>query len=162
MLNLGLLYHAKANSLAQGKFTGSVTLCVGICETTQSPDVPNVPAGNLEEAKSFGLKAADFTDAAKPILEHLKSGGSVDDDIDRYINQLKPLRLQCHRIIGQIFAAEKDFAGCEAEFRRATKSFPQEIGAWQMLGRVLELQGKADEAREVSETVKAMLAASRL
>ena len=106
------------------------------------------------------MKAAEFVDAAKPILEHIKSGGSSDGDIDRYVSQLKPLRLQCHRIVGQLLAAEGDFAACEKEFRAATESFPNEVGAWQMLLRVLEVQKK--ETAEVSERIQALLVANRL
>lgn len=120
-----------------------------------------VPAGELKDAKSCGMKAADFVDAAKPILEHLKASGDSDGDIDRYIAQLKPLRLQCHRIVGQIFAAEGDLAAAEKEFRLATNSFPTEAGAWQMLGRVLEMQGRAGEAKQVLETVKTIIATSK-
>lgn len=137
MFNLGLLYNAKANQLAQ--------------------------AGELKDAKSFGLKAGEFVDAAKPILEHLKSSGGADvdlSDVDRYISQLKPLRLQCHRIVAQVFAAEGDFAACEKESRTATENYPTDAGAWQMLGRVLEIQGKTEEAKEITERIKTIIATS--
>ena len=106
------------------------------------------------------MKAAEFVDAAKPILEHLKSSGTGGSDVQRYIEQLKPLRLQCHRIVGQILAAEGDFAACEKEFRAATESFPTEASAWQMLGRVLEIQGKTEEAQEVTQRIKTIIATS--
>ncbi|CAB9496335.1 repeat-containing protein [Seminavis robusta] len=134
MFNLGLLYSEKANQLAQ--------------------------AGEIKEAKSYALKASDFVDAAKPILEELAAKGKGGVDIANYINQLKPLRLRCHRMVGQLLASEGDMAACEHEFRKATESFPSDPSAWQMLGRVLEMQGKANEASEVAEKVKTIIATS--
>jgi predicted Zn-dependent protease len=106
------------------------------------------------------LKASDLVDAAKPILEEMAGNGFGDTDITSYIDQLKPLRLQCHRMVGQLMASEGDLAGSEREFRAATDSFPTDPGAWQMLARVLEIQGKADEAKEIVEKVKTIIATS--
>lgn len=106
------------------------------------------------------MKASELVDAAKPLLEEIKTGGSVDQDIDRYVMQLKPLRIQCHKMVGQIFASEGDMAACEAEFRRATDSFPSEPSAWQMLARVLEIQGKTEEAKEIADKVKSIVQAA--
>lgn len=152
MMNLSLLYHAKANSMAQGKSSRSSVKALSSSLILTFPSI----AGDLKGAKALGIKAADFVDAAKPILEHIQSTGTSDGEINRFINQLKPLRLQCHRIVGQVMAAEGDFASCEKEFRVATESFPNEVGAWQMLLRALEIQGK--ETKEISERIQALLA----
>ena len=156
MLNLGLLYHGKANKLAQG------TTASGCTHSLHRPLVLTSCcslAGNIKEAKSLALKASALVDAAKPILEELAGSGIGGTDIASYINQLQPLRLQCHRMVGQILASEGDLAGCEKEFRAATVAFPKDPGAWQMLARVLEIQGKADEAIEIVEKVKAIIVA---
>ncbi len=47
----------------------------------------------------------------------------------------------------------RDFPSCEAEFRKATERFPQVRGAWEMLGRILEVQGKTAEATEVRNKI---------
>lgn len=158
MLNLGLLYHGKANILAQGTIASHCIyrLHQAFLRLTASCSL----AGNIKEAKSLALKASDLVDAAKPILEEMAGSGIGGTDIAGYINQLKPLRLQCHRMVGQLLASEGDLAGCEKEFRAAADSFPTDPGAWQMLARVLEVQGKADEAKDIVEKVKAMIVAS--
>jgi len=83
-----------------------------------------------------------------------------DSETKGYLNQIKPLRLRCHRMVGQLLAVQGDMPGCEAEFRRATDSFPTDPGAWQMLARVLELQGKTDESKQILEKVEGMVAAA--
>lgn len=131
MLNLGLLYHKKSNELAL--------------------------KNRIDEAKSLALKAADYVDTAKPLLEVLYASETDKEDIQMYLRQVKPLRLQCHRMVGQILAAEGDLKGCEEEFRRATESYPLEASAWQMLARVISLQGRDDEAKEIIERLKSLI-----
>ena len=60
----------------------------------------------------------------------------------------KPLRLQVHKLSGQIYAALREFGECEEEFRKAVDNFPEEGAAWEMLSRILGLVGKDGEARE--------------
>lgn len=131
MLNLALVYHSKAAKL--------------------------VRTGNIEAAKSNILIAGKKFDAAKPMLDELsalaKNQGKTDDDAEAYISRFRPLRLNCHKLAGQILAGLKDFAGCEKEFQIATDSFPNEPGAWDMLARVLEIQGKLDDAKAAKEKV---------
>ena len=116
--------------------------------------------GSIKEAKDLALKASELVDAAKPILHEMVETGVGDSDIAGYINQVTPLRLQCHRMVGQLLAAEGDFPACENEFRLATDSFPTDPGAWQMLARVLEIQGKTEEAKVIVEKVKGMITKS--
>lgn len=98
----------------------------------------------------YGRKAGEPFDAAKPLLE-----ASTDSDAEQYKSQFKPLRLQCHKLTGQILAASRDFAACETEFRAATENFPNEAGAWDMLARILDIQGKAAKAaKEKVETLR--------
>jgi len=126
MVNLGIIYHKRAGASLQ---------------------VQNIPV-----AKEATLTASSYLDSAKPLLDSLIATGS--DDLLPYVAQHKMLRLQCHRNLGQIYAGTGDMGSCEKEFRKATESFPQETVAWQMLGRVLEIQGKSDEMQEVLAKVQ--------
>ena len=157
MINLGLLYHAKSNTIAQGK---PWQLRSNFGRNSFSLHFLNSKVGgDLKEAQKYAAKASEFVDAAKPLLEELVADGSGNDDVKRYMDQFKPLRLRCHRMVGQLLASLGDLSGCETEFRLATDSFPTDPGAWQMLARVLEVQGKADEAKEITEKVKMIVAA---
>jgi Flp pilus assembly protein TadD len=84
---------------------------------------------------------------AQSMLEGLAASGKADSQVHKYIQQYRPLRLQSHRLLGQLYAGAGDMAACESEFRLATESFPDEPLAWQMLQRVLDMQGKKDEAK---------------
>ena len=121
MINLGLVQHSRANVLA--------------------------PSGDLVGAKEAALKATDYLETAKPLLDEMVKQGN--SDAKQYLNQYKPLRLQNYRMVGQIYAGSGDMAACEEEFRKATDAFPLEQMAWQLLGRALDVQGKAEEAMEV-------------
>jgi tetratricopeptide (TPR) repeat protein len=107
--------------------------------------------GNLIEAKSRIEDAATFLEASKAILE---KGTSAEDA--KYLSQYDPLRLQCHRLLGSIFAGLKQFEESEEEFRNATKNFPDVRGAWEMLARILDVSGKPNEAREVREKIQSL------
>ena len=121
MVNLGLIQHTRANVLA--------------------------PSGDLAGAKAAAMQATDYLEAAKPLLEDLLKQGK--SDAAHYLSQYRPLRLQNYRMVGQIYAGTGDMDACEREFRRATDEFPNEQMAWQLLGRVLDIQGKGDEAKQV-------------
>ena len=123
MINLGLLYNIRGNGLAQN--------------------------GDLAGAKQAALDAAKYLDTAKPLLDAAAATGKADSDIAQYQQQYRPVRLQSYRLLGQVLAGSGDIAGSEAEFRRATENFPNEPSAWQMLGKVLEIQGKTDEVQSV-------------
>ena len=126
MINLGLIQHSRANVLA--------------------------PSGDLLGAKEAALKATEYLETAKPLLDELVRQGK--NGAEQYLLQYKPLRLQNYRIVGQIYAGTGDMAACEHEFRRATEAFPDEAMAWQLLGRVLDIQGKTDEAVEVMTKIQ--------
>ena len=123
MINLGLLYNIRGNGLAQ--------------------------TGDLDGAKQAALDAAKFLDTAKPLLDAAAATGKADSDIAQYQQQYRPVRLQSHRLLGQVLAGAGDLVGSESEFRRATENFPNEPSAWQMLGKVLEMQGKTEELQSV-------------
>jgi len=123
MMNMALIYQSRANSLAAG--------------------------GDLSGAKAQMVKAAGVLDGAKPLLQQMSSS----DDARQYAAQFDPLRLQCHRLTGQIMAGMGDMEACEKEFRRATENFPNSQGAWQMFGRILELQGKVEEAQKAKDKI---------
>jgi len=101
-----------------------------------------------------------LVDAATPFLQEIVDRGDGDGDTRRYLEQIAPLRLRCHRMVGQLLAALGDLPGCEAEFRLATEKFPTDPGAWQMLARILEVQGKTDETRQIKEKLQAIIAAA--
>lgn len=102
---------------------------------------------DIEGAMETALQSSQYLDAAKPLLDELVEKG--DDEAVRFLNQFKPLRLQCHRNMGQLYAGTGDLTSAEEEFRTATASFPEEPMALQMLGRILELQGKTEEAEQI-------------
>jgi len=124
MMNLGLLYQKKAEITAAD--------------------------GNLEAALDLATKSSNLMDRAKPLLDSAISSGApgIADD-QKYIAQFTPLRLQSHRILGSVYAGMKNFEACEKEFRMAISNFPNEPNAYNMLARVLEIQGKDAEAQKV-------------
>jgi tetratricopeptide (TPR) repeat protein len=130
MVNLGLVYNTRGNFLAQ--------------------------TGDLDGAKTAALDASKYLDQAKPLLDGMVASGKADAQISQYLQQYMPLRLQCHRLVGQLYAGEGDIAACESEFRLATENFPEERFAWQMLGRVLEMAGKQAEAALVAEKISSL------
>ena len=130
MINLGLLYNLRGNSLAQN--------------------------GNLDGAKQAALDAANYLDAAKPLLEAMAATGKADSDILQYQQQYRPVRLQSHRLLGQILAGSGDLAASESECRQATENFPDEPSAWQLLGKVLQAQGKNEEAQSVMAKINSL------
>ncbi|GFH58152.1 tetratricopeptide repeat family protein [Chaetoceros tenuissimus] len=109
-------------------------------------------SGNLENAKKLALDASSMLDSAKPLLDSM-----TDDDDGRYKAQFTPLRLQAHRILGSVYAGLKDFSSCEQEFRKACDSFPQIPGSYEMLARVLDIQGKNTEAQEVRQKLAGLV-----
>jgi hypothetical protein len=130
MMNLGLLYNTRGNFLAQ--------------------------TGDIPGAKAAALEASKFVDAAKPLLDLMAVSGKVDSDAAKYVKQYKPLRLQSHRLLGQIHATQGDMAACEQEFRLATDNFPDEQSTWQMLGRILDMQGKTEEVSKVMSKINSL------
>jgi tetratricopeptide (TPR) repeat protein len=113
---------------------------------------------DIDTAKTETLQAAWYLDSAKPLLEEAaakaKANPSISGSIQQYLSQFQTLRLACHRNLGQIYAGTRNMAQCEEEFRRATQSFPTEIQAWQMLGRVLEIQDKKEAMQDVITKIK--------
>lgn len=111
----------------------------------------NAAEGSFDTAKDLVVKAGDLLDSNKGFLENV-----TNDDDRKYAEQFTPLRLQAHRILGSIYAGMKDFLSCEAEFRKATENFPQIRGSWEMLARILEVQGKTKEVSEVRAVIHNM------
>jgi Tfp pilus assembly protein PilF len=109
--------------------------------------------GDLPKAKDTVVKAANYLDNAKVLLDQSILDNVMDAEEQRYVHQYKPLRLQCYRLIGSILFGQKDYNACENEFRKATEHFPDIQGGWEMLARVLELQGKSDEIASIRETI---------
>jgi tetratricopeptide (TPR) repeat protein len=131
-MNLALVYHSRANSFALDN--------------------------DLKNAKISALQASEYVDRSKTMLDQL---AVVDNDVRKYISQFKPVRLQCYRILGQVYAGLGDLESCEQEFRAATVTFPTDAGAWQMLKRALELQGKSEEVAQVMDKIKAIMASNQ-
>lgn len=119
----------------------------------------NAAQGQLLKGKELVMKAAEHIDNAKVLLDEavaVANGINVEDE-KRYIKESEPLRLKCHRLVGSILFALKDFQACEEEFRKATMSFPDVRGAWEMLLKVLALQGKDEEVAQVQEKIKQLM-----
>jgi len=136
LMNLGILYYQKA--VSQGR-----------------------PGGDLAQAKSFATKAAEYVDTAKPLLELSVNTGGGGTDAGRYLQQHKPIRIGCHRLLGQIYGSTGDYGACEAELRSATANFPEEPMVWQMLARILEVQGKAAAAQEAKDKLAILMGAAQ-
>ncbi|CAJ1940643.1 unnamed protein product [Cylindrotheca closterium] len=127
MMNLGLIYITQGNALAQG--------------------------GNLEGAMKAALSAAKYIDQGKAMLDQVASYNKADSMILKFIGQYRPLRLKAYQLLGQLHAGQGNMAKCEAEFRAATKSFPEDIMAWKLLQRILQVQGKTEELKSSFMTV---------
>jgi len=97
MMNLGVLLHKKANNLAAN--------------------------GDLNGAKLAVDDAAKMVDDAKPLLDIKMACGGLSPEDAMFTKQIKPLRVQIHRLCGQILAGKGDLVGCEAEFRTASEKF---------------------------------------
>lgn len=130
MINLSLVLQKKANNLA--------------------------PAGDLNGAKLAINQAAKLVDEAKPMLDAKVALGSANAEDAMYASQLKPLRVQIHRLCGQILAGMGDLEACEAEFRTASEQFGDIPGIWEALARILDLRGKTEEAIQAREKIAAL------
>ena len=72
-------------------------------------------SGNLEDAKAAIMEASKLLDDAKPLIDaRIALGGSTEDAM--YASQFKPMRVQCHRVLGQVLAGMGDMLSCESEF----------------------------------------------
>lgn len=127
MMNLGLIYITQGNALAQ--------------------------EGNLEGAMKVAIDAAKYLDQGKKMLDLQAANNKVDSMIRRFLDQYRPLRLKAHQLLGQLHAGKGDMASCEDEFRKATENFPQDITAWKLLERILQIQGKTEELKVVAEKI---------
>lgn len=130
LMNISIIYVNRGNSLAQG--------------------------GDLDGAMKTAVNAAKYMDQGKSMMDALVATSKADSDIGRFIQQYKPLRLQAHRLIGQLHAGSGDFVKSEAEFRKAAENFPDDITAWKMLERILQVQGKTEELQAVAEKVTSL------
>lgn len=111
MINLALTLQKKANNLAAD--------------------------GNLNGAKVAIVDAGKLLDDAKPLLDaKLALGGASAEDV-MFSEQVKPLRIQTHRLYGQILAGMGDMSACEEEFRTASEKYSDIPGLWHALARVL-------------------------
>ena len=127
MLNLSLIYQAKARTSLNG--------------------------GDIEQARKDAKEASNWMDSVKEWIESDASLLSEKNELESYKSQYKPLRLQSHRLSGQIMAAMSDFEACEEEFKEAVENFPNEAMAWDMYARILELRGKPEEATKAKGKV---------
>ena len=111
MINLALTLQKKANNLAAD--------------------------GDLNKAKLAITDAGKLLDDAKPLLDaKLALGGASAEDV-MFSEQVKPLRIQTHRLFGQILAGMGDMSACEEEFRTACEKYSDVPGLWHALARVL-------------------------
>ena len=104
---------------------------------------------DMAGAKEDAMQASEYLDSAKPLLNELMKRG--DPEAGQFLGQFKSLRLQCHRNLAQLYAGSGDMSASEAEIRSATDSFPDEPMAWQMLSRILEMQGKLEESQQIKQ-----------
>jgi tetratricopeptide (TPR) repeat protein len=128
MINLAIIHHRTTNS--------------------------KINEGDYASAKVEAKHASDLLDTAKPLLDRLYQTG--DTEAGQFLQQFKPLRLQCHRNLAQLYAGSGDFSECESELTTAVMNFPDEPMALHMLKRVLDIQGKVKESEEISQRILAL------
>ena len=131
MINLALLLQKKANYLA-------------------------AVLGDLNDSKVAVDQAAKLIDDAKPLLDAKIALGDANSEDIIFSQQLKPLRVQIHRLCGQILAGMGDMAACENEFRTASEKYSDVPGIWEALARVFEKQGKTEEAKHAKAKLAAL------
>ena len=131
MINLALLFQKKANNLA-------------------------AVLGDLNGAKVAVDRAAKLIDDAKPLIDAKMALGDANSDDIIFSQQLKPLRVQIHRLCGQILAGLGDMVACENEFRTASENYSDVPGIWEALARVLDIQGKTEEANQAKAKLAAL------
>lgn len=132
LMNLSLVNQARANQYAVG--------------------------GDLTAAKKNAEEASNQLDYAKTLIDKMTEQERQDEDMISNVMQFKALRLQCHKLMGQVLAGSGDFEACEGEFRTATENFQDSVGAWEMLYRVLVRLGKTDEAVKIKEKIDVLRA----
>jgi tetratricopeptide (TPR) repeat protein len=114
--------------------------------------------GDLPQAKTHAQMSGAQLDAAKELMDGLSPKEKQDVDMAANVAQYTPLRLTSHKLLGQVWAGLGDMDECAAEFRNATTNFPNHIGAWEMLAKVLERLGKTDEAVEIKRKIQMLQA----
>ena len=112
--------------------------------------------GDFVKAKNLITKATNNVETAKKLLDQAVTKGTASESDKRYLEQFRPLRIKCHRMLGSILFSLKDVVASENEFRKATESFPDVMGVWEMLARILDLQGKSDEVATIREKISKM------
>jgi tetratricopeptide (TPR) repeat protein len=117
-----------------------------------------IDGGDYAGAKVEAKYASELLDNAKPLLDRLHQIG--DTEAGHFLQQFKPLRLQCHRNLAQLYAGAGDFSGCEAELSAAVTNFPEEPMALHMLKRILDIQGKVKESENISQRIAALTGSS--
>ena len=115
----------------------AVEAMMNLGQLYQSQGEALATSGNLE-----ANTAAEYLETAHT---HLTTTVQQVDDMQRYRDLYPRLRLSCHRLRGGLHFAAGDMEAAEAEFRVATSHFDSEPAAWQMLGRVLQVQNKNPE-----------------
>ena len=126
------LMFLKAISIEEVKTKGMINLAL-----TLQKKANNLAAdGDLSGAKMAIVDAGKLLDDAKPLLDAKLSLGASAEDV-MFLEQVKPLRIQTHRLYGQILAGMGDMKACEEEFRTACEKYSDVPGLWHALARVL-------------------------
>ena len=112
-------------------------------------------SNDVSTAKLMATKAGSMADDAKRRLDAIlqSSDNSNSLELEQYRAQFPSLRVRCHRLTGQLFAAAGSLTEAEAEFAKATQSFPDDPMAWMMLSRVQQLQGNESGAAHAMANV---------
>ena len=117
--------------------------------------------GGWGKAKDLIQESGNFLDRAKPLLDQRAIASSISTGADgdhavirQYASRFEQQRLQCHQTAAGILVQLEDLDGTEREFRNAIESFPHVKGLWHGLSRVLDVQGKTDEAARAREMIQ--------
>lgn len=130
MMNLALLLQKRANELA--------------------------PRGDFIGAISAINQAGELVDEAKHLLDARLALGGATSEESMFASQAKPLRVQIHRLKGQILAGSGDLEACEKEFRTACEKFGDIPLLWEALARVLDIRAKPEEAKRAREKLDSL------
>ena len=113
--------------------------------------------GDVGGAMRVAVDAAKYFDQGRGALDRVVAGGRYTESrIHQLMEQFPKQRLEAHRLIGSLLSVSGDMAGSESEFRRAAASFPNRGEGWNLLKRILEIQGKTDEAKEVAKKIQSL------
>ena len=153
--NLGLHY------AAQGRYEESIMLLRAVREQNPRSAIAHLNLGNayhamgkLQDAREELMRANELCPSSASVLQSIglldMSEGKVNDAVERYKSALA---LSPHNIVVRLdlataYIQESEFGKAEQTLREALSFDPSSLQARSLLARVLERQGRREEAAE--------------